>query len=424
MRMIVFEDASFPRLGPLAQTRPVFELLCGAVSLVQRQIRCLAADEVATLVRPELAALCRWAWPDRPVNDPDFCRSGCDVLVNGRWLAPEALAGLDEPHVGLCGSQIAYVALPAGWRAEDLSPRTLARRLSELRESLPSRQAGGAMIDRPWDLVEHNAAALVQDESHWRTHREAARFGTLSINGPPERFLADPTARVEPFVHVDTTKGPVMLDRAAVVRSFSRLEGPCYVGPETHVQQGRIVGSSFGPRCRIGGEVESAIVHGHSNKAHEGFLGHSYVGEWVNFGSGTETSDLRNDYGKVTVTVSGERVETGLLKVGAFVGDHTKTSIGTLFNTGSVAGPFGMLVTDGTLLPRAIPAFCQVIDGKMRERTDLRAMFATAETMMGRRQVNWTPEHAEFFLDLYDRTAAERQALVRDTEQRRVRRVV
>src|SRR5262249_44367679 len=102
-----------------------------------------------------------------------------------------------------------------------------------------------------------------------------------------------------------------------------------------------------GPQCRLGGEVEASIVHGHSNKAHEGFLGHSYLGEWVNFGAGTQTSDLRNDYYDVTLTVAGRRGETGLLKVGSFVGDHPKTSVNSLFNTGSVCGPFAMLVTSG-----------------------------------------------------------------------------
>src|SRR4051812_10979439 len=125
MRMIVFEDAGVARLGPLAQTRPAFELRCGAASLAERQARCLAADEVGCVVRPELAALCRWAWPGRPVNDPDFSRGGPVVLVNGRWLAPESLPGLDEPHVGLVGAQVAYAALPAG-EPGDASPRSLA----------------------------------------------------------------------------------------------------------------------------------------------------------------------------------------------------------------------------------------------------------------------------------------------------------
>jgi UDP-N-acetylglucosamine diphosphorylase/glucosamine-1-phosphate N-acetyltransferase len=216
----------------------------------------------------------------------------------------------------------------------------------------------------------------------------------------------------------------VLVDHGAVVRSFSRLEGPCYVGPGTQVRGAKVSGSSFGPHCRIGGEVEGSIIAGFSNKAHDGFLGHSYLGEWINFGAGTHTSDLRNDYGEVRVLLGGQMVATGLLKVGSFVGDHTKTCIGTLLNTGSVIGPFGQLVTPGTLLPRLLPAFCQVSHGQVQERTDLKQMFATAATAMFRRGRVWTEAHAEFFLGLYERTAAERRQVLRDGEQRRFRQVV
>src|SRR5262249_23603982 len=156
-----------------------------------------------------------------------------------------------------------------------------------------------------------------------------------------------------------------------------------------------------------GGEVESSIVHGHSNKAHEGFLGHSYLGEWVNFGAGTQTSDLRNDYGNVPVTIAGRRGGTGLLEVGGVVGEHTKARINTIFNTGSVCGPFAMLVTSGKLLPRSLPAFCQVMNDQVTARTDLGQMFRTATTMMARRGVPWTAAHEDFYLDLYERTADE-----------------
>jgi len=207
-----------------------------------------------------------------------------------------------------------------------------------------------------------------------------------------------------------------VIDREAVVSAFTRLEGPCYVGPGTQLKAALVhAGTTLGPECRVGGEVESSIVQGYSNKAHEGFLGHSYLGEWVNLGAGTQTSDLRNDYGKVAVTVSGQRVETGLLKVGSFIGDHTKTSIDTLFNTGSVCGPFGMLVTSGGLLPRCLPAFCLVSQGRVRERTDLRAMFATAETMMARRGLAWSQEHTDFYLDLYERSSSERARAARSS---------
>jgi UDP-N-acetylglucosamine diphosphorylase/glucosamine-1-phosphate N-acetyltransferase len=422
MHIIVFEDSSVVRLGPLAQTRPAFALRCGAVTLLERQRRCFAADRVSVLVRPEMAGLCRFVLPGVAINEVP-AKSEPVVLVNGRWLAPESVAVEPEgPSVALAGDQIAFVILPPG-KVADLTAQNLSWRLEEWKADQSVRPAGGTMIDHPWDLVENNARALEQDERFWRTHREAAQVRGPMLVGPAERLLVDPTARVEPLVLIDTTRGPVMIDHGAVVEAFSRLEGPCYIGPDSHVLAGRVKGSSFGPRCRIGGEVESSIVHGCSNKAHEGFLGHSYIGEWVNLGSGTQTSDLRNDYGKVTVTIFGQKVETGLLKVGSFVGDHTKTSISCLFNTGSVAGPFGMLVASGGLLPRNLPAFCLASEGRVRERTDLGAMFATAAAMMARRGVAWAAEHADFYLDLYERTSGERTRLLRDNEQR-LRRVV
>jgi UDP-N-acetylglucosamine diphosphorylase/glucosamine-1-phosphate N-acetyltransferase len=431
MHILVFEDPAVVCLGPLAQTRPAFGLCCGAVSLFERQRRCFDADAVSVLVRPEMAGLSRFLLPDVAVNTTAPGEPP-QVLVNGRWLAPEAVAvEHGEPGVGLVGDQVAFVVLPSvpgepGASATGVSPlsfQNLSWHLNHWKAHLPTRPAGGVMIDYPWDLVQNNARALEQDECFWRTHREAIEVAGPSRVGPPERLLVDPSARIEPLVLIDTTNGPVMVDRDAVVGAFSRLEGPCYVGPGTHVLAGRVKGASFGPNCRIGGEVESSIVHGHSNKAHDGFLGHSYIGEWVNLGSGTQTSDLRNDYSKVNVTIAGQKVETGLLKVGSFIGDHTKTSISCLLNTGTVAGPFGMVVASRGLLPRTLPAFCIYIEGRLRERTDLGAMFATAATMMGRRNVTWQQEHADFYLDLYERTSGERTRLLRDNEQR-LRRVV
>src|SRR5207245_10009051 len=131
------------------------------------------------------------------------------------------------------------------------------------------------------------------------------------------------------------------IDAEAVVHARTRLEGACYIGLGCHVLGATIrAGTSLGPACRVGGEVEASIVLGRSNKYHDGFLGHSYVGEWVNLGAGTHNSDLRNDYGEVTAVVRGERIRTGLGKVGCFLGDHVKTGLGTLLNTGSNVGCF------------------------------------------------------------------------------------
>jgi UDP-N-acetylglucosamine diphosphorylase/glucosamine-1-phosphate N-acetyltransferase len=345
------------------------------------------------------------------------------VLVNARWLAPsERMALPDNGEIGLVGEQVAYIVVPAS-QARDLSFDTLAWRLAEWRRTLPQRQAGGSPIDYPWDLVQRNGTALEDDCMHWwKAGVPEAR--SLTVSGPVERCLMAHSARVEPMVLIDTTKGPVLIDEGAQVQSFSRLEGPCYVGCDTRVLGARIHGGSIGPQCRIGGEVEASIVHGHSNKAHEGFLGHSYLGEWVNFAAGTQTSDLRNDYGSVRMKVDGRTIDTGLMKVGSFVGDHTKTSLNTLFNTGTLVGVFSELLSSGELLPRVVPSFCRHSRGRLHERNDLREMFDTAAIVMARRDREWTDTLAELFFTLFEQTSTERRQALRESEQHRLRRVV
>jgi UDP-N-acetylglucosamine diphosphorylase/glucosamine-1-phosphate N-acetyltransferase len=224
------------------------------------------------------------------------------------------------------------------------------------------------------------------------------------------------------MVVADTTRGPIVLDRDAVVTAFTRLEGPCAIGPRTQIHGAKIrAGTTLGPDCRIGGEVECSIVQGHSNKYHDGFLGHAYVGEWVNLGAGTHNSDLRNDYGEIAVTVNGRLVRTGLTKVGCFLGDHTKTGLGALLNTGTNAGVFCNLLPGG-LLPRYVPSFGRWWNDALTDGADLSALLRTAAEVMRRRQVVFTAAHAELYRTLFEQTAAERRRAVRDAELRALRR--
>src|SRR5262249_22034415 len=158
------------------------------------------------------------------------------------------------------------------------------------------------------------ADALAQDHVFWRSTKKVSTAADgLTVLGPREQVVVDPEAKIEPHVLIDATRGPVLIDRGAWVQAFSRVEGPCYLGPETQVLAARVRGGSFGPQCRLGGEVESSIVQGWTNKYHDGFLGHSYVGEWVNFGAGSHTSDLRTDYGPIKMTVNGSQVQSGVI---------------------------------------------------------------------------------------------------------------
>lgn len=427
MRICVFEDAGVKNLHPLTLTRPAFDLRCGAGTLLERLERCLPERISCALVRSELADLCRVQHPHLRLWESAVREDHDDqelvLLINARWLAlTEPLVLPDGPVVGCVGDQAAYAVVPAR-ELDGLSLTNLAWRLAEWQHKLPNRPAGGRMIDYPWDLVEHNGAALEDDYRHWWNEGVPEAHGVI-ISGPPERCLISHNAEIDPMVHIDTRKGPVLIDRGAVVQSFSLIEGPCYIGADTRILSARIHGGSIGPQCRIGGEVEASIVHGYSNKAHEGFLGHSYVGEWVNLAAGTHTSDLRTDYATIRMTIDGKTIDTGLLKIGSFIGDHTKTSLNTLFNTGSLVGVFGQLLGSGEMLPRLIPSFCRYGRGKLLERNGLREMFETAQIMMARRKREWTDLHAELFFTVQETTAIERRQLLTDGEPGRRRRVV
>src|SRR5262245_45566235 len=342
MRVCLFEDARVADLEPLCLTRPVSDLLSGCTTLGEKQWQHFGATARGMVVRPELAALARSTLPAVAVNDLDWLRDGPVVLVNGRWLPPGlGLAPLpDSPGIGLCDGEVAYaVLLPKHFAAA--TPTGLSAVLERSQPTLPTHDAGGQVVRYLWDLVDVNAREIERDAWLSGPERPRRTDNLPAVVGPADRLVIDPSARVDPMVVADTTGGVVVIDRDAVVTAFTRLEGPCYVGPGTQLLGAKVrAGTSLGPQCRVGGEVESSIVLGWSNKYHDGFLGHAYVGAWVNLGAGTSNSDLRNDYGSVRVIVRGAEVDSGRVKVGCYLGDHTKTGLGALLNTGTNVGAF------------------------------------------------------------------------------------
>jgi hypothetical protein len=150
-------------------------------------------------------------------------------------------------------------------------------------------------------------------------------------------------------------------------------------------------GTTIGPHCRIGGEVECSIVLGYSNKYHDGFLGHSYVGKWANLAAGTSTGDLRCDYKPVSVPFGDTEVSTGRTKVGGLIGDHAKTGLGVLLNCGTSLGAFSHVLPTGTFAPRAVPSFHRAGPGGVKP-LDVNRLMETADVVMRRRGRELTPQ--------------------------------
>jgi UDP-N-acetylglucosamine diphosphorylase / glucose-1-phosphate thymidylyltransferase / UDP-N-acetylgalactosamine diphosphorylase / glucosamine-1-phosphate N-acetyltransferase / galactosamine-1-phosphate N-acetyltransferase len=423
MRVCLFEDQGWRNFDPMVYLRPVFSLLCGQTTLAAKQCRYFAPCEVAVLIRPELADVYRLHRPRTLVNDTAWLRRGPTALVNGRWLPPPDVAmDVNGPVVFLVGDEVAY-AVVGPEQLADCTPDTIDDCLELWKNTLPCKPAGGAMMSYLWDLVENNGRQIGFDCRHHLLAPGRQQQPVIGLVGPQEQLRIDPTAQVDPMVVADTRNGPVVIDAGAVVQAFTRLEGPCYIGPQSHILGAKIrAGTSIGPSCRVGGEVEASIIQGWSNKYHDGFLGHSYVGKWVNLGAGCQTSDLRNDYGPVKVVVNGELVPTGSTKVGSFIGDHSKAGLGTLFNSGSSVGIFCNLLPSGGYVPKYVPSFASWWNGSLEDRADLAEQERTAGQVMKRRGWAFSEVHASLVRSVHEQTAPERRRALLQAEQRRLRR--
>jgi UDP-N-acetylglucosamine diphosphorylase/glucosamine-1-phosphate N-acetyltransferase len=414
-RIALFEDSAAAHLRPISLLRPVFELLCGHFSVRERVLRGVGATEWGALVRPQLAESFRQLHPEARVNDEGWLREAPTLLVNGRWLSdPHALLRFDAADAAvLDGTVVALTLDPdeAPLVKPDAPDDVLARIAAE-RRRVP---AGGRLIHHPWDLIDANARQLTEDFRR-RTRTSASRelSGQVAVQGAAEDVYVDPSAGIDPFVVLDARHGPIWIDAGAKLQPFTRVEGPAYVGRKSQLFRANVrEGTSIGHVCRVGGEIEESILHGYVNKYHDGFLGHSYVCPWVNLGALTTNSDLKNDYSNVRVPLWGEPIATGSPKVGCFIGDHTKTALASLFNTGSSIGVMCLVLPDGELLPKHIPSFTRMWHGRLEERPDaLDGAIEAARIAMARREVGLTTADERLLRRVFDDTRGERQAAV------------
>jgi UDP-N-acetylglucosamine diphosphorylase/glucosamine-1-phosphate N-acetyltransferase len=197
-------------------------------------------------------------------------------------------------------------------------------------------EIGGVVLHGVYDLVRALAPLLAEDVAARLGDSDPIPRGSVVLGDPAALLLRG--AAVEPGVVFDTRAGAIVLESGVEVLSGTRLEGPLWVGANTRLLGGRIGASALGPRCVIRGEMTACVFLGFANKAHDGFVGHSVVGRWANLGAGTITSNLKNTYGPVHLTVGTAKIETGLMNLGSLIGDHAKTAIGTLLATGTVVG--------------------------------------------------------------------------------------
>jgi UDP-N-acetylglucosamine diphosphorylase/glucosamine-1-phosphate N-acetyltransferase len=417
MIVALFEDEAYRNFLPLTYTRPMFECRTGMHSFLERAEKTFPESHLFLFTRDYLTATLKKR-VTHVVNKPDKIDEDI-LLINGTLIADEIVKKLVRKKLKSNAVIMQNGRIALAHLREDLAKKHSAeltkpvtqsfiRKLSRKCSVLKSKEL--RFFNYPWELV-NSCGELVEEDyaGLGRLESEGSIDTHVAVYGEIEKVYVSEGAVIEAFVTLDARTGPTYIGKNAYVHSGSRITGPAYIGDKTVVASALIrEGCSIGTVSHVGGELEQTIVQGYSNKYHNGFLGHVYIGEWVNLGAGTNNSDLKNTYGNVQVTTARKKVDTSCAKVGSFIGDHVKMSIGTLISTGKTIGVashvHGFVADD-------VPSFTIWAKSLNANPVELKLESAikTQERVFARRGVKQTQEDVALLRKVFEMTADERK---------------
>ena len=386
MQIVLFEDHLWSRFLPLVYTRPVGELRMGMMTMAQRYARSMNT-EVVHDTRLPLQALF-------PIASAQM-----QLHVNAR-LFPTA-SFLNELKSMAPGDVL---------KKDDI---VLARCIDihkEITEQILESNSELIWLDRITDLFTLNAMAMKYDfELMPKTRRTESIHSSNAVIGDPTLLFVHESAKVYAST-LNTNDGPIYIDADSEIMEGSHIRGGFYLGEHATLKMGtKIYGAStIGPQCKVGGEISNSVFYGHSNKAHDGFVGNSLIGEWCNLGADTNTSNLKNNYSNVSIWSyeKADYADTGLTFCGLIMGDHSKCGINTMFNTGSVAG-VNANIFGGGFPDKHIPS-CSWGGPDGWQVYDPQKAFATIEKVMQRRSQTLTESMRQLLLHIFEQTAPHR----------------
>lgn len=401
MRSIVlFEDDGFRDLLPLVFWRSIFELRVGRKIILDRVAQRLNLSIAGVWTRDWIAPVAAQRC-GAPANYP---LRGETVLVNGRWLFDDTVKFPKGPCVGIVGDdEVAYIVCDKSFAAE-LAPRDLLdpTRRRVVLHGLQRHPADGAMIRYPWDIISGLPDLLSRDWQAKEASIDSKLDSKIELVATDHIHVGE-RVKIHGSVVIDATDGPIFIADDTTVGPHCVLEGPLYLGPGARVNPHSWIhgGNAIGPVCKVGGEIHGCIFSAYGNKQHDGFLGHSFVGSWVNIGAGAVNSDLKNTYGSIRVPINGVEVDSEQQFLGAIIGDHAKIGINATIPTGAVIG-FGASVAATGPLPKYLPSFSWVTGEHIGHGDPLRCLDVAA-AVMARRDVDMTDEEVELFVELGQR---------------------
>ncbi len=377
--ILIYEDAiaRSRKFLPLTYTRCVAELRSGTFTGIERMQTQFPDARIYLHALPELMDVISGRY-SLPVNEVP---KGSTLLVNAR---ESLIFNTNDGNV------------------HDTLPPELSNKIMS---GEPIDVQGNNAPESLWDIIHSNTETIEADVELWaKTHSilESPSLPNCTIINP-ENLFVHPTARIDSGVVLDCSEGPIIIEDGVRIMPHTTIMGPVFIGKNAIVKIGAKIygGTSIGPVSKVGGEIENSIIQGFSNKQHDGYLGHSYLGLWVNLGAGTNTSDLKNDYSPVRVTIEGEEFNTNSLFVGLLMGDHSKSAIGTQFNTGTAIGVSCNIFSSG-FPPKWIPNFSWVGENGVEPYRYEKAI-EVAKTVMHRRDQELPAEAEAMLRDLFNK---------------------
>ncbi len=397
--LIIFEDAGYQNLFPLTLIRPVFFLRSGARPLYSVLVHLFDGYQPFLFCRPEIENLAAES-AVYPVNTFNGRHADETILINGRIRPDERLVDalkLANSDVVVMSENVDIAAVKVAGKLtdeqfQDLMNGDLPAFVNKAQRQFEKMKVSIPAYNFLWDLVNDIHRSIAADFSQFSKEGTEYKIadgsdfpGAALINGG--NILVSEGVEILPGSVLDASEGPIILDRDVRIEPHTYVTGPTYIGPQSILVGGKIQACSVGPVCRVGGELEESIIQGYSNKYHAGFIGHSYVGEWVNLGAMTTNSDLKNNYKNISVVVNGRSVDTGSIKIGSFIGDFTRTAIGTLLNTGINIGLSCNILGGMLVVEKEIDNFTWFSPDGPTEYQFEKAI-ETIETAMARRKVD------------------------------------
>jgi UDP-N-acetylglucosamine diphosphorylase/glucosamine-1-phosphate N-acetyltransferase len=408
----IFEDEQHINFYPLTYSRTVYDLVCGIKSLRQKISREFSSEKITLHCRNYLKDTVKLQNPDVDVN---FIKDDSCLFINGRAIVDEKFSemvkveGLDD-CVFINGNEIIAFKLsgPNLEKVKNNFPDTIN---SDSVPKLPSKNVSVKTYNYLWDLIRENGSEIVKDIDHLKKENlefvDSKKFNGINIINN-EEVLISKNVIIKPGVVIDASNGPVYIDEYAFIYPNAVIEGPVCIGESAKIKAGASIyeNVSIGKLCKIGGEVEDSVILSYSNKQHAGFIGHSYLGSWVNLGADTNCSDLKNNYSTVKVQLNGKAVDTESQLLGVIIGDHSKTAINTMFNTGTVVG-FSCNIFGAGFPDKYIPSFSWG-GSESLSTYDLDKSIATAKIVLNRRDEKFLPANEELFVNIFNLTSEER----------------